>query len=181
MLSNGPKWIHCWSLYHPLNFLWFPSQAFSSFLSDARPPNTYSSQVSDWADVIYDFVRMYGLTDSVMIVDELSTGDDVSGTGACVCGCVSTCVHNSVRVCMCSWAQGTMCQAQVCECVCVSMCVRNSVLVCMCVLHKLLIEVRLSISRIYPSSHECMSLWTCNHDNCYAQMCTQYQPVGYFP
>jgi hypothetical protein len=39
------------------------------------------AQVSDWADVIYDFVRTYGLTDSVMVVDELSSGDDVAGTG----------------------------------------------------------------------------------------------------
>ena len=39
-------------------------------------------QVSDWADAIYNFVRTYGLTDSVMVVDELSSGDDVTGTGA---------------------------------------------------------------------------------------------------
>lgn len=38
-------------------------------------------QVSDWADVIYDFVRTYGLTDTVHVVDELSSGDDVTGTG----------------------------------------------------------------------------------------------------
>lgn len=42
-------------------------------------------QVSDWADAIYNFVRTYGLTDSVMVVDELSSGDDVTGTGAPSC------------------------------------------------------------------------------------------------
>ncbi|KAF5833980.1 ESCRT-II complex subunit-domain-containing protein [Dunaliella salina] len=37
-------------------------------------------KVSDWADTIYNFVRTYGLTDSVMVVDDLSSGDDVAGT-----------------------------------------------------------------------------------------------------
>jgi hypothetical protein len=39
-------------------------------------------QVDEWATAIADFVRTYGLSESVMTLDELSTGDDVRGTGA---------------------------------------------------------------------------------------------------
>ena len=41
------------------------------------------AQIPEWAAAIYDFVKTYGLSDSVMVVDELSSGDDVRGTGAC--------------------------------------------------------------------------------------------------
>lgn len=38
-------------------------------------------QVDEWAAAIMDFVRMYGLNDSVLTLDELCGGDDVRGTG----------------------------------------------------------------------------------------------------
>ncbi len=38
-------------------------------------------KIPEWAATIYSFVKTYGLGDSVMVVDELSTGDDVRGTG----------------------------------------------------------------------------------------------------
>lgn len=40
------------------------------------------AQVDEWAGAVTEFVRTFGLSDSVMTVDELSSGDDVRGTGA---------------------------------------------------------------------------------------------------
>ncbi|KXZ50291.1 hypothetical protein GPECTOR_17g930 [Gonium pectorale] len=37
-------------------------------------------KVDEWAATLMDFVRTYGLSDSVMTLDELSSGDDVRGT-----------------------------------------------------------------------------------------------------
>ncbi|GLC41451.1 hypothetical protein PLESTB_001010200 [Pleodorina starrii] len=37
-------------------------------------------RVDEWAAVLMDFVRTYGLSDSVMTLDELVGGDDVRGT-----------------------------------------------------------------------------------------------------
>lgn len=39
------------------------------------------SQIPEWAETIHNFVRTYGLGGSVMLVEELRTGDDVLGTG----------------------------------------------------------------------------------------------------
>jgi ESCRT-II complex subunit VPS25 len=44
-------------------------------------------QIPEWADIIYNFVKTYGLGDSVMVVEELSSGDDVRGTGEDSAGC----------------------------------------------------------------------------------------------
>lgn len=44
----------------------------------------FAKQIEQWADTIYEWVSSYGLEDSVMTVDELSHGDDTSGTGATV-------------------------------------------------------------------------------------------------
>lgn len=38
-------------------------------------------KLGEWADTLYSFVRQYGLQDSVLTLDELSSGDDVKGTG----------------------------------------------------------------------------------------------------
>ena len=38
-------------------------------------------KLGEWADVLYSFVRQFGLQDSVMTLDELSSGDDVKDTG----------------------------------------------------------------------------------------------------
>lgn len=47
-------------------------------------PNAPSSlpflQVAEWASIIHTFARTYGLSDSVMTLDDLSNGDDVRGT-----------------------------------------------------------------------------------------------------
>mmetsp|Transcript_15673 Transcript_15673/g.39076 ORF Transcript_15673/g.39076 Transcript_15673/m.39076 type:complete len:183 (-) Transcript_15673:146-694(-) len=40
----------------------------------------YWRKVPEWADMIHSFVRTYGLGGSVMLVDELRTGEDVMGT-----------------------------------------------------------------------------------------------------
>lgn len=37
-------------------------------------------KVDEWAAAIYSFAKTYGLSDSVMTLDELSGGDDVRGT-----------------------------------------------------------------------------------------------------
>lgn len=37
-------------------------------------------RVDEWSAVLMDFVRTYGLSDSVMTMDELTGGDDVRGT-----------------------------------------------------------------------------------------------------
>lgn len=37
-------------------------------------------KVPEWAALIHSFVKTYGLGDSVMVVDELSSGDDVKGS-----------------------------------------------------------------------------------------------------
>ncbi|KAG2499685.1 hypothetical protein HYH03_002620 [Edaphochlamys debaryana] len=37
-------------------------------------------RIDEWVAVLLDFVRTYGLSDSVMTLDELSSGDDVRGT-----------------------------------------------------------------------------------------------------
>ncbi|KAK9901291.1 hypothetical protein WJX75_004402 [Coccomyxa subellipsoidea] len=37
-------------------------------------------KLGEWADVLYSFIRQFGLQDSVMTLDELSSGDDVKGT-----------------------------------------------------------------------------------------------------
>ena len=39
------------------------------------------SQVAEWASIVLDFAKTYGLSDTVMTLDELSQGDDVRGTG----------------------------------------------------------------------------------------------------
>ena len=36
---------------------------------------------AEWADAIYSWARGFGLNDSVLTVDDLSTGDDVESTG----------------------------------------------------------------------------------------------------
>ena len=36
---------------------------------------------AEWADTIYSWARGFGLNDSVLAVDDLSTSDDVEGTG----------------------------------------------------------------------------------------------------
>ena len=38
-------------------------------------------KLEEWAVTVYRFVRELGLQDSVMTVDELSSGDEVAGTG----------------------------------------------------------------------------------------------------
>lgn len=40
-----------------------------------------STQIEDWAAAVYAFVKMYGLQETVMTLDDLSGGDDVRGTG----------------------------------------------------------------------------------------------------
>mmetsp|Transcript_32397 Transcript_32397/g.71591 ORF Transcript_32397/g.71591 Transcript_32397/m.71591 type:complete len:184 (+) Transcript_32397:43-594(+) len=40
----------------------------------------YWKKIPDWAASIYNFIKTYGLTDSVMTLDELSNGDDVRGS-----------------------------------------------------------------------------------------------------
>ncbi|PNW86188.1 hypothetical protein CHLRE_02g076400v5 [Chlamydomonas reinhardtii] len=40
----------------------------------------YWRRVDEWAGAVTEFVRTFGLSDSVMTVDELSSGDDVRGT-----------------------------------------------------------------------------------------------------
>ncbi len=52
-------------------------------------------QIPEWASLIHNFVKTYGLGDSVMVVDELSSGDDVRGTGELVRTC--TCVHDMAQ------------------------------------------------------------------------------------
>jgi|LauGreDrversion4_1035100.scaffolds.fasta_scaffold391575_1 hypothetical protein len=39
------------------------------------------TQINEWANIVLDFAKTYGLADSVMTLDELSQGDDVRGTG----------------------------------------------------------------------------------------------------
>lgn len=38
-------------------------------------------QVAEWASIIHNFAKTFGLSDSVMTLDDLSRGDDVKGTG----------------------------------------------------------------------------------------------------
>ena len=38
-------------------------------------------KLEEWADTVYRFVRELGMQESVMTVDELSSGDEVAGTG----------------------------------------------------------------------------------------------------
>lgn len=38
-------------------------------------------KLGEWADVLYSVIRQFGLQDTVMTLDELSSGDDVTGTG----------------------------------------------------------------------------------------------------
>lgn len=38
-------------------------------------------KLEEWADTVYGFVRGLGLQESVMTVDELSSGEEVAGTG----------------------------------------------------------------------------------------------------
>ncbi|EIE20062.1 subunit of ESCRT-II complex [Coccomyxa subellipsoidea C-169] len=37
-------------------------------------------KLGEWADVLYSVIRQFGLQDTVMTLDELSSGDDVTGT-----------------------------------------------------------------------------------------------------
>ncbi|GFH16985.1 uncharacterized protein HaLaN_13515 [Haematococcus lacustris] len=37
-------------------------------------------KVPEWANTIHSFVKTFGLSDTVMTLDELSSGDDVRGT-----------------------------------------------------------------------------------------------------
>ena len=39
-------------------------------------------KLQEWADTVYSFVRGLGLQESVMTVDELSSGEEVAGTGS---------------------------------------------------------------------------------------------------
>lgn len=41
----------------------------------------YVAQIDEWAQVIADWAHSYGVHDTVMLLDELSSGDDVTGTG----------------------------------------------------------------------------------------------------
>ncbi len=38
-------------------------------------------KLGEWADVLYSTIRQFGLQESVMTLDELSSGDDVKDTG----------------------------------------------------------------------------------------------------
>jgi ESCRT-II complex subunit VPS25 len=38
-------------------------------------------KLEEWAESVHSFIRDLGMQDSVMTVDELSTGDEVRGTG----------------------------------------------------------------------------------------------------
>jgi hypothetical protein len=38
-------------------------------------------KMGEWADTLYSFAREFGLQGSVMTLDELSSGDEVRGTG----------------------------------------------------------------------------------------------------
>ncbi len=38
-------------------------------------------KLQEWADTVYSLVRELGMQESVMTVDELSSGDEVAGTG----------------------------------------------------------------------------------------------------
>ncbi|KAL6748668.1 subunit of ESCRT-II complex [Haematococcus lacustris] len=40
-------------------------------------------KVPEWANTIHSFVKTFGLSDTVMTLDELSSGDDVRGTEFC--------------------------------------------------------------------------------------------------
>lgn len=42
-------------------------------------------KLEEWADTVYSFAREMGMQESVMTVDELSSGDEVSGTGQHLC------------------------------------------------------------------------------------------------
>ncbi len=41
--------------------------------------------LAEWADTLHGFARDFGLQDSVMTLDELSSGDEVRGTGVLSC------------------------------------------------------------------------------------------------
>lgn len=57
-------------------------------------------QVEDWARILEDWARTYGVADSVMLLDELSSGDDVRGTGIL---CSSTMASRALQ-CACAAA-----------------------------------------------------------------------------
>ena len=42
-------------------------------------------KLEQWADAVYAFARASGLQDSVMTLDELSSGDEARGTGGPAC------------------------------------------------------------------------------------------------
>ena len=47
--------------------------------------------LAEWAGALHGFARDFGLQDSVMTLDELSSGDEVRGTGALRCPSVTHC------------------------------------------------------------------------------------------
>lgn len=46
------------------------------------PPPPLAPQVEEWAQLILGWASTYGVSDSVMLLEDLSSGDDVRGTGA---------------------------------------------------------------------------------------------------
>lgn len=46
-------------------------------------------KIGEWADALYGVARDLGLQDSVMTIDELSSGVEVKGTGASFCTFIS--------------------------------------------------------------------------------------------
>jgi hypothetical protein len=43
---------------------------------------SHNNQVEEWASVVLGWAQTYGVSDSVMLLEDLSSGDDVRGTGA---------------------------------------------------------------------------------------------------
>lgn len=51
------------------------------FALTTRTLHDFCPQINEWAQVILAWSRTYGVQDSVMLLEDLSSGDDVRGTG----------------------------------------------------------------------------------------------------